>query len=250
MKNIWKVTTMMVLLLLVACLPSQEEIEPQNKNTNQPVTLPDNSRSDIPASENSAPHTTISKPKMNPVMQELLHKNKFATNYYYMFDGDNAQGYEVFRRGNRIKKVYTDTIELRNGVYYNKVYIDLDGQKAIGICDKPGVTCHSLWNNAFELSFEKEKIYPTPVDIINQVQYAESVGSEVIDNRQLTIIEYTNPEGNKERLSVDNYYGLPLRQVKYDPFGNIEEKHTFTNIVMGQLHEEDVILPPQYSMLG
>ena len=246
------IALMLTLALLVSCLPSQETVsqEQSSQNNAQEQENSRRSTSPEPSETESAPRIIIPKPRMNTVMEELVNKNKQATNYNYAFDAQDARGYEVYRIGNKIKKVYTDTVQLRNEVYYNKVYLDLDAQKAIGICDKSGITCSDIWNQAFEIDIEKENIYPSPVEIMNQVNYAESVGSENFDDRALTIIEYTNPAGNKERLSVDKYYGLPLRQVIYDADGIIKEKHTFTKIAVGQLQEEDVTLPPQYKVVG
>ena len=117
------IALMLTLALLVSCLPSQETVsqEQSSQNNAQEQENSRRSTSPEPSETESAPRIIIPKPRMNTVMEELVNKNKQATNYNYAFDAQDARGYEVYRIGNKIKKVYTDTVQLRNEVYYNKV---------------------------------------------------------------------------------------------------------------------------------
>lgn len=194
------------------------------------------------------PSSRVKEPTSNAQIVALLEKNKEATNYHYVFDADKAEGYEIFLLGSKVKKVYTDTRYLRGDIFYDIIYMDKERKTAIGICNKPGTTCSGIWNNAYALEYDTQEGGPTPTDILSQVHNPQEVGSEVLMNRALTIIEYINPQERRERLSLDNYYGLPSRQVIYgsDDNEDIIESHTFTKLSVGQVEDEDVTLSSEY----
>jgi len=197
------------------------------------------------------PSSRVKEPAQNAEIMALLEKNKDVTNYHYVFDADNAGGYEVFILGSKIKKAYLEAKPLRGDIFYNTIYLDMETKTAIGLCNKPGVTCGAIWNKAYALDYELENVGPTPAEIIAKVRNPQEVGSEVLMNRALTIIEYVNSEGNKERLSLDNFYGLPSRQAIYssaEDGAEIEESHTFTRLSVGQVREEEITLPEEYVM--
>ena len=185
----------------------------------------------------------------DPALAALLLKNKDATNLHYIFDAEKVTGYEIYLRGGKAKKIYTDTKFLRNEVYYNKVFLDWSSQQAVGICDKLGISCSSIWNKAYQVPFESEGIYATPAEVVQRVRYGREVGSEFFDDRKLKIIEFVNREEKRERLSVDPYYGLPLRQVIFAADNTMEEQHTFINLEVGQIKESEVTVPTQYALV-
>lgn len=192
------------------------------------------------------PSSRVTEPAPNAGIIALLEKNKDATNYHYVFDADRSEGYEVFISGSKVKKVYLEAKPLRGDIFYNAIYLDREIKTAVGICNKLGVTCGAIWNKAYLLDYGPENIGPTPVEIIQKVGNAQEVGSEVLLNRDLKIIEFINAEGKKEHWSLDNYYGLPSRQVIYSSDDKVEESHTFTKLSVGQVRQEEVTLPAEY----
>ncbi len=186
---------------------------------------------------------------LTPELAALFNKNKDTTTIYYLYDREKTTGYEVFIDGNKAKKIFDNTIKVRTDVYYTTIYLDLNKKTAVATCEKGGTLCSPIWNNAYNLDYETVKLDPTPMEIIKQVKSAESVGSELFENKQLTIYEYTNPAGQKERLSIDSYYGLPHRQVIYEGSSKKEE-HTFTKVETGLVTAEEVILPVKYTVVG
>ena len=146
--------------------------------------------------------------------------------------------------GKKIKKVYFDTVKLRSGVYYDTVYLDLTAGTARGTCTTTGVLCGPILNNAYILNFGEQEPPFTPVELLSKIgSDAAIVGTEQFTNRAAQIIEYTNAQGAKERLSIDTYYGIPLRQVKYNSAGEQQEEHTFTRIGVGNVKAADVSFP-------
>ncbi len=229
-----------LLVLLVSCVPTPQETAPEQQTVvvveDEPIQKTVSRRSSQPAA---------SEPGDN-ALTTLLSKNADAQNYYYLFDANKAGGYYVSAYGSKIKKEYSDTIRLNNEFSYNKVFLDTSTKKAIAICDKGGITCRSVWNKAQELPYEMQKIYPSPVDIARGVRSPKKIGTQVLQERETTIIDYWNGQGMKERLYVDNYYGLPLKQVILGDDGSILEEHLFTQLSVGHVTEGDVILPQKY----
>ena len=192
------------------------------------------------------PSSRVKEPAPNADIVALLQRNKDVTNYHYVFDADKVEGYEVFISGSNVKKVYIDAKPLRGDIFYNTIYLNRETKTAVGICNKPGVTCGAIWNKAYIVDYESENIGPTPVEMIDTVRNPQEVGSEVMLNRDLTIIEFINADGKKERWSLDDFYGLPSRQVIYSSDEEIEESHTFIKLSVGQVQEEEVRLPEEY----
>ncbi|HLC70643.1 MAG TPA: hypothetical protein VJI32_01460 [Candidatus Nanoarchaeia archaeon] len=230
-------SSIILVLFIISCTPEISDTTPT-------LTPADSKWGSI------QPNSRVKEPAPNAEILSLLEKNKEATNYHYMFDADNADGYEVFILGSKVKKVYTDTRHLRGDIFYNAIYLDQGTRTALGICNKPGTSCSSAWNKVYVVDYDLENIGTTPIDIVTQVHNPQKVGSEVLMNRALTIIEYINADGNRELLSLDNYYGLPSRQVIYasDDDENIEESHTFTRLSVGEVDEEDVTLSAEYEL--
>lgn len=226
----------LLIFLLVACTPQVSETIP----------LPEPS-SGTPWGS-IQPRSRVQEPAPNAKIIELLEKNKDATNYHYVYDAEKGDGYEVFVLGSKAKKVYLDAKPLRGDIFYNTIYLNRETKTAVGICNKPGVTCGAIWNKAYAVDYELENIAPTPVEILDQVRNPQEAGSEVLLSRELTIIEFTNADGKKERWSVDDFYGLPSRQVIYSADAEIEESHTFIKLSVGQVQEEEVTLPEEYVM--
>lgn len=190
------------------------------------------------------PKSKIMPPVPNAGIVALLEKNKDALNYRYFFDAGDADGHDVLIYRSKAKKIYTDTKHLRRDIFYDTVYLNLETRTAVATCEKSGSTCSPLWHQAYNIPYEK--LYPTPVEIAQEVNEPIELGSEVLMNRALTIIEYINAKGKRERLSLDNFYGLPSRQVIYSAAGEVEESHMFTRLSVGQVQEEEVTLPRDY----
>lgn len=232
--KLYVVAAALMILFLISCTPSTPETAPAPESASGPQW------------GSIQPSSRVKEPAPNAEIVELLEKNKEATNYHFVFDADKAEGYEVFISGSKVKKVYLDAKPLRGDIFYNTIYLNRETKTAVGICNKPGVTCGAIWNKVYTINYEQENIAPTPVEIIDQARNPQEVGSEVMMNRKLTIIEFTNADGKKERWSLDNFYGLPSRQVIYSSDGVVEESHTFTKLSVGQVREDEITLPTDY----
>jgi len=192
---------------------------------------------------------------------DLMAKSEDTDNYKYFFQSsirnkygsyESGPSYEVYIKGEKVKKIYPREIKLKEDVYYNEVYLDLDKEEAVGICTESGMNCKPIWDKAFELDYPTEKLLMTPWKLIQNIDpETEEVGSEVFDNRNLLILEYDNAKGEKEKLSVDKYSGLPLKRVVYtyeDDEKIILESYTFTMLAVGGVKNVDITLPEKYEL--
>lgn len=242
-KGVYAIGILFVLLLVISCSQEKSPVELKINDT-----VVDNT----PVPETQVIDTVVEQtpePIMDPELSQLLSRNKQVTNIHYIYDREEAGTYEVYLDGNKAKKTYSDTKKLRNNVYYTSIYLDTVQKKAIAVCEKGGVLCSPIWNKAYVMDYELEKLDLTPIDVIRPVEIATEVGSELFEGKQLKVIEYTNADGKTERLSIDNYYGLPSRQVIYASNNTKETEHTFTKIEVGVVKKMDITLPEKYTIV-
>ncbi len=209
----------------------------------EPTTTQDTSR--ITAPEDTTPTTTTPTQAMTKEVEELLEKHKTITSVHYTQDSGTYDSREVWVKGSLIKKtvrlprVYDNPAE-----NYDVVYVDRSQKKAYSYCSSlETVKCPAEYRGfAYELGYNEQNII-TPFDIFKDVDYAEKTGTSTFDNRKCTIIQYTNKDGNKEKLYLDNYFGFILKQEILDSDDELIEKHTFTRVAVDTLKDQDVNLP-------
>ncbi len=102
-----------------------------------------------------------------------------------------------------------------------------------------------------EVDYESEEITVFPLDIMKNIpSSAEVFGSEVINNRKATIISYVNADGKNEKVSIDDFYGIPLKWIIYEVIDEDEivlEKYTFNKLGANNVKTADVTPPEDYN---
>ncbi len=236
---------LLVSLFLVACIPPPVGA-PETVSSAEPIASQPRSRTIQPEAPTRSPATTSSG--IDPEAKALLDKSRGATNYVYLFDASKPGAYYVYVRGNKIKKAYLDEQKLNKEIYYSAVYLDLDMKTAVATCEIPGTLCGSYWKKAYPALFNTEADILTPIELVDQVSVATLVGTERFENRDLKLIEYTNEDGRRERLGIETYYGLPMKQIVYRSSEEEEilTQHTFTKLSVGQVKASDVTMPADY----
>ncbi len=181
---------------------------------------------------------------------ELVEKAKKIESYTYLLDEADPKGFTVFVYKNKSKKKYLSPVKREGEIFYNEVYLDDTNKNAVAICRDGGVLCEGLGDKVFTLTYEAERNLVDPLNLVREVVLAEKVGTEKIDNRATLIIKYLNKEGLTEKLWLDEFYGVPMRQVVFAPQQDNEEtellKHTFTKIKIGSVKEADVTVPESF----
>jgi len=250
------ISIVVVILFLVSCSPLLLK-----KTTDDSATAPTETQEDL-ADEtevvvNQKPTITVVPPTDDSAtgysaeIQELMDKNKKVKSYKYIYDVPSGDSYEYYVSGDKAKKKY---ISLRKSnllnVYYDEVYLYLNTKKAYASCTLGASSCVAIWKRAYPTNFDKQVVSLTPLDLVNSMGYdARKVGEEVIDNIQTVVVEHTNKQGKKERLWLDTFYGMPMKQIIYDGVEGAmkEEKHTFTRLIVDVL-ESEVTMPVDFQI--
>ncbi len=228
-------------LFLISCVPTAPE---------QPTIPPPKPVLTEPSTETVA---EVPEQKLSPAVEQLISKNRDTANYKFLLDAFDPDSYEVSVKENKVKKVYSNPVKYQGDKFYNTVYVDLTARTAVATCEKPGVLCESVWGKYMQLNFNDQQLTLTPLTVIENIGTDATIaGTENFENRAATIIEYTNDAGMTEKVSIDTYYGLPLRQEIYSQQGDeqvLQQKHTFTKQAVGSVKNADVTLSGEYELL-
>ena len=252
MRKIALILTLLLLVLLVSCSfrDNTYPARPMPTNSPPPSENPENN----PDIYGEIPYDDYDIEKDNPEensndVKTLLAKSKGITNYYYLYDNEDIESYEILVKDSRMKKVYVTPVKLSGETFYDEVYLDSSKKTAIAICTKTSVLCDSSRGKAYSLNYENQLPKIDPVNLINQVKTAQKVGTQVIDNRQTTVLEYINVDGKREKLFVDDFYGIPLQQIIYEnEEDEILEKHLFAKLSVGNVKENEITMPSSYTL--
>ncbi len=240
-KEVYILSILVLSLFLISCaVPEVPESPPT------PAPQPSTPRIEPPAIEKVITAVYVRD------IGDLLAKSREEINYRYFFDAGQPLSYDVFVMGSKIKKVYQTPRKLNAEVFYNNVYLDVEARTAVTTCTEPGVLCGPTLKKIYSTAFGQEMVDPVLSALITNVPYnAKVVGTEVFDNHNALIIEYQNTEGLREQLSLDTYSGFPIRQRIFnsDDDRSVVEHHTFTKLGVGNVLEEDVTLPEDYSVV-
>jgi|GEM_PF-4699521 len=236
------ILSLFVLALFLFSCAAPESTTEDSTVVVEPTTTSDSSRITAPETK---PTTTTPTQEMTKEVKELLEKHKTIESVQYTQDSGTYDTQDVFIKGSKIKKTvklpkrYDDPAE-----NFDTVYIDRSQQKAYGYCTSlDAAKCDPEYRNfAYELDYNEQNIL-TPFEIFKNIDYAEKTGTSTVDNRKCTIVQYTNQDGDKEKLFIDNYFGFILKQEIYDNNDELIEKHTFTQVAFDNLKDQDVNLP-------
>lgn len=233
-----------LILFLVSCTAEKSSVT----KVTEP-SAPQKAVTPAPKTETTAAaqtSTVIPSPtqQMTAEVKALLELHKNIKSVRFIKDaGANPQTFYV--KGEKFKKTvtppsrYTDPSD-----NYDVVYVDRAAQKAYAYCSNSNtLKCPLEYRNeSYELDFQSEDTI-LPLDLFERFTYAEKVGKENVDDRQTTIIQFTNPAGQKEKFWLDSFFGFVFRQAIYDANDQVIESHTFSNVAFDSLTDSDVSLP-------
>ena len=222
------------LLFIIACQtssPSVKEIVP-SAPADVPVSPPPVQTPAVPTQPSKV---------LSSEVKELLELHKKTKSFSALVDDGTPQALTLYVKANKIKKIVPPPSRYDKATLVDVFYIDRQERTVYGLCVDSFACPPERENKALPRDFVRENPV-TPVDVIASIAYATKVGSETFDTRKTTIIEYTNTQGRVERLWVDTFSGIPVQQKVFDGEREVA-KHTFTNIIVNSLHDEDVSLP-------
>ncbi len=261
-KILFVASLVLVLFLVASCGP---KTAPETTTVVQPEPTPASEPTEPTETSDTGQvevvETVPTKPTQSYAseIQELLDKAEGTTNYQYFFEGLKKnpygsditfQGYWVYIKGDKIKKVYSDPLKISSDAFYNEVYLDTAEKTAQAICSKQGsLLCEDSYGKIFSLEYYNEVLPMTPLSVLEKVPYSvKKVGDVTFANRQVAVWEYDQGNGFV-RLMVDKYYGLPLKYEVYtwdDDVEVLQERYTFTKPGVDKLKNADVNIPDEY----
>jgi len=265
-----KLTILSVLGLLLALSLMLAGCNSSTSDTNAPASAPATVSSGITGAAVGLPEessveevpSTEAPLMYNIRTQELKQMASQIDNYEYTYKStsraDNGVYYQdanfrVLVRDGKMKKVYPMPQYRNSGVYYNEVYLNPLTHTAYGTCTVGSVICREQWEKYFELNYFAETVEDTPSELMAKLDgSSKALGETNYQDRQTTIIQSKLPDGIYEKLWVDNYYGLPLKQVLFE-YGSDEEEvvleeHVYYPLTggSGTVKLSDINLPANY----
>jgi len=242
-------------MLLVSC----------NSSSENPASNPGNSLTGaIVGIVEDAPLENKEELPYNIWVQELKLKGKDVNEYRYAYRSQylNSNGliipisaYNVYIKGDKVRKVYLQPVKLNGAIYYDNVYLDHTKKTAFGICVKGGITCEEVKEKYFPLSYSEQQLDTTPVELINGLdRYSKSTRQMRYSNRQVTFVESELPDSKTERLYVDEFFGLPLYREVFQIIDGKElvlEEQDFYPVIapVGSVDIEEVTLSSKLTLL-
>ena len=222
-----KLIAILLIILLFGC--TQEPVAEQEV-------------SEEPMQEDLPLEAEIIEPPEEPLAQEitaLFARNSKITSYEYIYKGDSPQTITYYIKGEKIWASYPQVQEYGGFEFYD-VY--MDSKIATLICadvDK----CKGKKAKEAPLS----KFVPiTPLEIISQISNGEITETTQIENRDTSVVSYTNADGNQERIWIWDYWGIPVKReiTKTDS----KEVIAYDNLVVNSVKDEQVTLPDDLEM--
>ena len=186
--------------------------------------------------------------KMTSKVSELLSKYEKVKSYSYFQDSGTYNGFEVWIKGNKIKKKYAADY-YKPDERMDVVFIDRDEKTAYGYCyvAKADSDCvDERMGKAFKMSFDDENIV-APIDLVKKIKYAKFINDEMLESRTLAVIK----TDDDHKYWVEQYYGIPMKQQKVksvDDQEEVLEEHTFTEMKFNSVSAEEVTLPSDAMM--
>ena len=244
MKNnfLYVIGLLLVALLLMGCsstkLPTTPESSSGNGITGAVINVPTSEEKVItPITNVEEEVQEESKEALsfyNPKIKELRDRSAQVDNYDFNYKSIimtstglylDETSYRVKIKGEKIKKTYPEPKYWKREIFYNDVYLDAAQKTAYGVCSKTGITCKDIKNNTYVLNYIAEDVTITPRIIMDELipTQVKVTGETYYDKRKVILLEFATPEGNQERLFVDDFYGLPLRQVIFKSNEDNEE---------------------------
>lgn len=218
---------------------ASQETQPETRSPSEPATT-------------STPVIPTTSPAISPVIiapdeiKELLTRHTSIKSFGTNVDDGTLNAYSIKVHGSKIRKEIIVQPMYDNNTVIDTVYLDRAAKTAYGACFDGFICPKGRQNLAFPADFYKEDVL-SPTDIIPKSGLVQQVGKEQIDGRPTIIIEYNNSDTNRERLWLDAYSGIPMRQRIYsDERTSLE--HTFTRLAVNAYSEEDVSVPATFNI--
>ena len=247
-----------LLLLIIACTTSSpEQTTPPEANTLHEQHHPEETETTTTPQETPEPVEAVMPPapveskilveksrRLSPELRDLLQKADTevkSMSYVYSESPSNAGFDTHLIKGTRIKILLFEKNDYIVDDYFDVVYLDTVQKTAYGACENRKRCLTKIVDNTkrvYDLRYEPYRT-KTAYEWIKDIDYAEIVGLETINNHAVTRIA-TQQKNVFTELWVDNRFGIPHR---IKTTGNGQEKtYTFKNPQFNNLKDSDATL--------
>lgn len=195
---------LVVLVLLIGCA-AKEQIQPEEPLP--PSILP---KEEIPV-ETIPPQPeeppTIEEPeeeiKIPNDIKEILEKGKTKLkSYSYNYKSPESDvSYKIYIKGNKIKIIPPEIVNVEEGKFYNTIYLDIEEKTAEAYCIGYS-SCEGKVGKIKDLNYEDAYI-ETPLDWLEKVTEAEKIDERQVEGRNSIYLET-----NIGKITVESYYGF------------------------------------------
>ena len=186
--------------------------------------------------------------QMSPELRELLGKadqKVKSYKYLYSISADNKFPHTYFVKGNYIKVTLFEVDPYVIDNYYDTVYLDTKSKKAYGYCENlKRCTSRDVDNTkkTYNLTYEDYRV-KTPYELLKEITFAEIVGPEVVENRQMTKIKQVNGDILTE-IWLDATYGMP-RRIRVTQGEKVLKMYNFSDMTFNTVKDDEVWKAPK-----
>ncbi|MBW2964652.1 hypothetical protein KY363_04290 [Candidatus Woesearchaeota archaeon] len=234
-----------VLMFLAGCAQQQaapapvpKSSEPAKTVTSAPTQEAEPATTTTTTKTEPATTTTTTTKTMTKAMSQLLQKHiGRVTSLQYMYqDATNKpEEWETWIKDNKMHVKLREMDNVKEDVYIDNIYMDLNAQSAKGYCERAVYRCADP-NTAVDVKFAKY-YRKTPLEWIQEVTYAEKIAEEQMQSRTVWKIQYEK-DGTTVLMWVDDYYGVPVK-VK-ETKGSVVNDYIFEDIAFNSVDDSDL----------
>jgi len=236
-----KMTIMIALVIVTSFLVSCVQVNTGNDTT------PVDSVSSPPQSSPGSPGlpSPSTEPAPSNELASITAKGKSVKSYQFNSDDPSVI---ILVNGDKIRKTAsTFPRTYKPGEYFTHVFIDRTAKTAYAACLNDKDCRYNKTTNyngtAYEVSFDEENV-ETLWDVLDSLESKEIKRQTTgfISQRDATIVEYTNADGLREELAIEDYYGLPIQRTSYNTDGTIAKRTNFGVDRINSVKESEVTM--------
>ncbi|MBW3013970.1 hypothetical protein KY335_01900, partial [Candidatus Woesearchaeota archaeon] len=174
--------------------------------------------------------------EIDPRVAELVDKAKELKEfrYYYSESPDVHLKSQFFIKDEKVKIILPAPPAFARGKYYNAIYLDTKTKDAAAYCEDEK-RCSDL-NQEFPANYD-DYYRLTPRDWALFVEDAEVLGTEVMYNRDTTLVEFEKG-GRTYRIWLYNYHGLAAKVV--EDYGASKPRILFFELISTHVSDNQI----------
>ncbi len=220
--------TLLVVLILLASCATQETTTPT-----QPQQQPTEPKKETPI-EATPEEPTVEEEiiKIPNDIKEILEKGKTKLiSYSYNHKSPYIdESYKIYVKGNKIKIIPPEIINVEGGKFYNTLYLDTEKKKAEAYCLGYSA-CGVNLGKIKDLNY-KDAYIETPLDWLAKVIEAKKIDERTVENRKAIYLDT-----NIGKITVGSFNGFLYR------IESGKQKWEFSDAAFDSVIDSDVTPP-------